>query len=289
MQFSQIVLPILVGSVIGYFTNYIAIKMLFHPKKEIRLGGFRVPFTPGVIPKNQKRIAKAVASAVSEQLLTKEDILNKIKDSSVKDVFAKKVAAKIMESEITCTELVDVEEISDSLGNRIGDEIVQAVNAMDLVPMIEEIGQKAFADFLKNPMIAMFLNRDLLHTIYEKMDVSIKEYVQENGKEMVCSFVNSRMCAIGEKTMKENLESLEITNVMVEQLVEKLFDSVITEFAPSILESFDMQSMVEEKVACMNVDQLEELVMSVMKNELQTIINLGALIGAVIGIVNIFI
>ncbi|MCF0122932.1 MAG: DUF445 family protein, partial [Ruminiclostridium sp.] len=44
-----------------------------------------------------------------------------------------------------------------------------------------------------------------------------------------------------------------------------------------------------DKVNSMSVEQLEDLVMSVMKNELQAIINLGALIGAVIGIINIFI
>ena len=39
----------------------------------------------------------------------------------------------------------------------------------------------------------------------------------------------------------------------------------------------------------MDVRELEDLVLSVMKNELQAVINLGALIGAVIGTVNIFI
>jgi len=39
----------------------------------------------------------------------------------------------------------------------------------------------------------------------------------------------------------------------------------------------------------MEVSELEDLVMQVMKNELQTIVNLGALIGAVIGVINIFV
>ena len=38
----------------------------------------------------------------------------------------------------------------------------------------------------------------------------------------------------------------------------------------------------------MDVLEIEELVLSVMKKELDTIVNLGALIGFVIGIVNIF-
>ena len=49
-----------------------------------------------------------------------------------------------------------------------------------------------------------------------------------------------------------------------------------------------IQEMVEEKVLQMDVLEIEELVLSVMKKELDTIVNLGALIGFVIGIVNIF-
>ena len=46
----------LVGAVIGYFTNFIAVKMLFFPKREIRVFGKRLPFTPGAIPKGKERL-----------------------------------------------------------------------------------------------------------------------------------------------------------------------------------------------------------------------------------------
>ena len=49
------------------------------------------------------------------------------------------------------------------------------------------------------------------------------------------------------------------------------------------------QGIVEAKINEMDVRELEELVLSVMKNELQTVVNLGAVIGAIIGAVNIFI
>ena len=52
----------LIGAVIGYVTNWIAVKMLFRPRKEVRVFGKRLPFTPGVIPRGQARLAKAVRS-----------------------------------------------------------------------------------------------------------------------------------------------------------------------------------------------------------------------------------
>ena len=49
----NIIIPIIVGSVIGYATNWLAIKMLFRPLREKRLLGVRLPFTPGLIPKEK--------------------------------------------------------------------------------------------------------------------------------------------------------------------------------------------------------------------------------------------
>ena len=40
----------IIGAIIGYFTNYIAVKMLFYPRKEIKVFGHVLPFTPGAIP-----------------------------------------------------------------------------------------------------------------------------------------------------------------------------------------------------------------------------------------------
>ena len=42
----------LIGGVIGYFTNYIAVKMLFYPRTEVRLFGHVLPFTPGAFQKD---------------------------------------------------------------------------------------------------------------------------------------------------------------------------------------------------------------------------------------------
>lgn len=59
----------LMGGVIGYFTNWLAIKMLFRPHKKMYIGNLPIPFTPGLIPKERTRIAKSVADAVGDNLL----------------------------------------------------------------------------------------------------------------------------------------------------------------------------------------------------------------------------
>ena len=47
----------LIGALIGYLTNWLAVKMLFRPRKALYIGKFHVPFTPGVIPRRKAALA----------------------------------------------------------------------------------------------------------------------------------------------------------------------------------------------------------------------------------------
>ncbi len=66
--------PPLAGSIIGYFTNDIAIKMLFRPYKPIYIGKRKLPFTPGLIPSNQERLAQKVSDTIMGSLLTPTEL-----------------------------------------------------------------------------------------------------------------------------------------------------------------------------------------------------------------------
>lgn len=68
------VAPPVAGAIIGYFTNDIAIKMLFRPYKPIYIGKRQLPFTPGLIPRNQERLAKRISDTIMGSLLTPEEL-----------------------------------------------------------------------------------------------------------------------------------------------------------------------------------------------------------------------
>ena len=61
---TKIILMPIIGFIIGYFTNYIAIKMLFHPRNKI-LG------IQGVIPKRKSQLARNI-SHISPELMPSE-------------------------------------------------------------------------------------------------------------------------------------------------------------------------------------------------------------------------
>ncbi|MGK7898758.1 MAG: DUF445 domain-containing protein [Xenococcus sp. (in: cyanobacteria)] len=74
VNFWIFLVPPLAGGVIGYFTNDLAIKMLFRPYKAVYVWGKQLPFTPGLIPSNQERLAKKVSDTIMGSLLTPEEL-----------------------------------------------------------------------------------------------------------------------------------------------------------------------------------------------------------------------
>jgi uncharacterized membrane protein YheB (UPF0754 family) len=78
------IIPPAAGAIIGYVTNAIAIKMLFRPLKEIRVFGIRLPFTPGILPRQRKRLAVSIGAMVERELLTAEVLRNRLANIDIK-------------------------------------------------------------------------------------------------------------------------------------------------------------------------------------------------------------
>jgi len=79
-MFQLLITPI-IGAIIGYSTNWLAITMLFRPHRPVYVFGMRLPFTPGVIPKERSRLAKSIAATVGQHVLTPEMISKKLASS----------------------------------------------------------------------------------------------------------------------------------------------------------------------------------------------------------------
>ena len=71
----KILLIPLISALIGYVTNVVAIRLLFWPRKPINLGLYELQ---GLLPKRQAEIAVSVGDLVEEQLLSLDEIFEKI-------------------------------------------------------------------------------------------------------------------------------------------------------------------------------------------------------------------
>ena len=73
----------------------------------------------------------------------------------------------------------------------------------------------------------------------------------------------------------------------MERILRKAYRGAVKSAVPALIDRINVAGMIEEKVNDMTNEQLEELVLSVMKRELNLIVNLGALIGLILGCLNL--
>jgi uncharacterized membrane protein YheB (UPF0754 family) len=77
-----VLIMVFVGALIGGFTNALAIKMLFRPHLPIYIGKWKVPLTPGLIPKRRSELAEQLGKTVVKHLITKEAIAQKLNEEN---------------------------------------------------------------------------------------------------------------------------------------------------------------------------------------------------------------
>lgn len=187
-----IVIMTLVGGFIGWTTNVIAVKLLFRPLKPIKL-----PFVSyslqGLIPKRQAEIARSIGETVESELITVEEIIDK---------------------------------------------------------MIEEEDKTAIIEAAKKRIL---------------------ELAENNMPSMVPSMFKGMIIKYVEEAIDQNAESImnELSEKIVHQATEKVH----------------IAEMVEEKIMTLDLIKLEEIILSISKNELKHIEWLGGILGLLIGLV----
>ncbi len=123
-----IVTMALIGAFIGGMTNLLAIRMLFRPHQAKYIGKWKIPFTPGLIPKRQKELAGQLGKLVSKHLITTPSIQSKLKDSTYPDALNRFFIRKWDELENSDQSVADLIEktglnlTSDSIESTLRDK-----------------------------------------------------------------------------------------------------------------------------------------------------------------------
>ena len=282
-----------VGAVIGYCTNYLAVKMLFLPRTEKRIFGHRIPFTPGAIPRGKPRLARAVGEIISTMLLTQSDLSEKIASSEVCSSISERIfAASDKSVKETISQIAgsaeNYEVLKEKTAKLLAQKILDAALEADFTKIIEEEGISAVREKLAGSMMAMFVNEEMIRSFIAPLSAKLKEKAQENGFD----FIKEKLLEEFDKNENESIFALlsktGLTQDTLKDGVSSLLKKVMPSLSKTLSENLDIAKLIEDKMNAMDVMELERLVLSVMKKELDTIVNLGALIGAVLGAVNIF-
>ncbi|MGB1071127.1 MAG: DUF445 domain-containing protein [Planctomycetota bacterium] len=82
----------LVGALIGYATNWLAVKMLFRPRKPTGIGPFRFQ---GVVPRRQEALADSIAETVQDELISAKDVAALVQKIATSEDVRQKLQKKV--------------------------------------------------------------------------------------------------------------------------------------------------------------------------------------------------
>lgn len=288
MRWAMLIAPA-VGGLIGYLTNYIAIKMLFHPHKAHYIGKWRIPLTPGLIPKEQGNIARSIGEVISKELLNEETL----KQVLTSEETAGKVRGALVglvetnrENESTLRNLIasaSSEEKADrgisSVREKLSAVITERLCAVDF--------GEAISNGVKKKVIAEGHNSRFRLGVIDTFYGSIGSMVNKTVEKYADSIVEDLVDEESEKLLELKLSELIAKyDEKIPGWIEKavgLYVSTIENNTGRILAGVNIQKIVEDKINGLEIAELEKLILGLAKTELNAIVYLGALLGFIMG------
>ena len=324
METTYFIAPLL-GGLIGYITNDIAIRMLFRPHKAKYLFGIHIPFTPGIIPKEKGRIAEAIGGVISENLMNNEvlekyllsdEMIGKVR-SAVEEFISiqqqnQESVARFLGHYLSKDEIDSIaqninqsitkqtyEKLADSsVGDKVAhiaiDHVAQKLTIDGAQELLSGIGgalgglKGMAAGLFGGNIVAKFLGM-LREPAEHFLAKNINTMLRDNGEEIVSNMIGGEVDHFLDKPVCKLLEGHEEQLAQTVDTIESIYRSIITEHLPKILQSIDISKIVRERINEMDVNETEKLIFQVMSKELKAIVWLGALLGLVMGCINILI
>lgn len=290
-----------IGAVIGYITNDIAIRMLFRPRKAKYILGIHVPFTPGIIPKEKGRIAASIGEAISKNLMNREvlertllsdDMISKI--TSAIDSFAATQRSNDETLRKYLLHYLSSEEIEQACKGASSGLSRQIHNALAESPLGSQIARMVIShaiDKTRSSLFGRFGADQFLAVIAapaEKLLAkNIDSMLREHSAEMVDRLVGDQFDSLLSTPMRriftDHADLVDNLSAMTVQFYRML----ITERLPRVLEAVNISRIVETRILEMDERESERLILEVMNKELRAIVWLGALLGFIMGCINL--
>jgi uncharacterized membrane protein YheB (UPF0754 family) len=175
-----------IAALIGWMTNYIAVKMLFHPKEPKKFIGITFQ---GVFPKRQNALAEKLGQLVADELFSISDVSAKIKEFATSDEAMNDVGKRI---EMTIRNKLG--QAFPMLAMFLSDEMVEKVTGL-----------------FKNEL------KDFLSATSQGMGEKLEENlnVQEMVKERVNAFSSEKLEELLNQLMKKEFKFIELVGAIL--------------------------------------------------------------------------
>jgi uncharacterized membrane-anchored protein YjiN (DUF445 family) len=303
-QILLLLVPPLAGALIGFVTNVLAIRMLFRPLKPRYILGIRVPFTPGILPRERAKLARSIGAMVERELLTPRILRERLAGAELREKFrqglsrytrrlpelftgtAERVYPHALNALI---EFLRKPEIHDKLAAQ-GREIVDSIVA-DLSPIQRLlVGSGQFDRGIKENMPRIVDN------LIDRLE---KAGRRDDTRDSIIAHAGDSLFARGslEKTLRDLSRQGGETpeggtpgdggvpgdGGLDDLLTEKLLRAADAQIE-TFLAAIDVRAMVQDRIDSMDMLRVEGIILDVMANQLKWIDVFGAILGFLIGL-----
>jgi uncharacterized membrane protein YheB (UPF0754 family) len=252
--------PPLVGAAIGFVTNVLAIKMLFRPLRAYYIGPLRLPFTPGILPRERAVLAKSIGAMVARELLTPEIIRKRLGQEDVRQ-FCKEIAARL------------TEKIDDNYP-KICAHLARFLSQPEIHRELEVFGYRFLDGVMKklNPVQKFFASL-----------ASYDKKLMEKMPEIIDDLIDNLAGFLESDPVRVRILVLVETRLGTADRTEKLI-MALDNALPGIMQKFDIASLVETRINSLPMERVERIVLDVMADKFKWIDIFGAILGFLIGV-----
>ena len=290
----------LLGGVIGYITNDIAIRMMFRPHQAKYIFGMKVPFTPGIIPKERFRIADAVGVSISENLMNREvleknllseEMIRKISDGYEHFIARQKVNTETLraflrhfltDSDISAIQHDSGKDLAAQLHERLSSSSLGSMLSHAVIEHVKHKMDHGLMGVLGADQIFSFITGPAEHLLEKQ----VNQIISNNSEEIITQLVEQESEHLLDTKMCELLKGHDEQLAQLRQVLLDGYKTIITIHLPKILSTIDISSIIRDRINEMDMEESERIILEVMSKELRAIVWLGALLGCIIGTVN---
>lgn len=122
-------IPVVTGA-IGWVTNWVAVKMLFHPRRPLNLFGWKVQ---GAIPKRQVALAQSIGGIVERDLFSAEELATQLQNLNVEGEVATMLDDRVarfldgLAESMPMLQMFLTDSMKEKVSGRLKDEVGQAL------------------------------------------------------------------------------------------------------------------------------------------------------------------
>lgn len=245
-----------VSGLIGFGTNWLAITMLFRPRERRPLVG------QGLVPSQRERVAYRLAQAVSDELINKRIIMEKIRESGL------------------------VAQYRDILVAVAGDVVTDDDVRRELKALLRSVLHDVLSTPAVQDRIADFTVEQMEKNAEGLPGVAFRAYRlfgEEDFQERLRSATRRLPEAVG-PLLDELDPVLDRIPAHLERHGDKI-EELLTELILRLVDTLDVERIVFENVRAYDEHQLEMLLRRTTNEQLNYIKYLGAILGMVGGLI----